>query len=65
VHEGLKKFACDMCDKKYASKIDLKYHLKKIHGKVIMFDCTLCEEKFDQVDNHMKTFYFVIAAEAE
>lgn len=48
VHEGLKKFSCDMCDKKYASKIDLKYHLKKIHGKVILFECTLCEQKFDQ-----------------
>lgn len=48
VHEGVKKFACDMCDKRYASKIDLKYHLKKIHGKVILFECTLCEDKFDQ-----------------
>jgi uncharacterized Zn-finger protein len=48
VHEGVKKYGCDLCDKKYASKIDLKYHLKKIHGKLIQFECSLCDEKYDQ-----------------
>jgi len=34
VHQGLKQYVCDSCGKKYASKIDLNNHLKKVHDKV-------------------------------
>jgi predicted RNA-binding Zn-ribbon protein involved in translation (DUF1610 family) len=48
VHQGLKEFVCDSCGKKYANKIDLNNHLKKVHDQGFTFNCPHCGNKYEK-----------------
>ena len=54
VHGGKKDFACDFCDKKFASKRYLNRHKVSIHqdgdlSKILQ--CSKCDKKFKQKSN--------------
>ena len=44
VHNKVKPFACNRCDKSFATKSDLKQHLST-HGEGRVFKCDLCDRK--------------------
>ena len=67
VHEGV-RFFCDVCDKSYKDKKNLKYHLKMNHPETMedqevkketmtQYSCEICEFKsphYSGVHHHMK-----------
>ena len=57
VHKGLKKYACQQCDKSYTQSHSLKSHVQIVHEKVSPFVCVLCGNSFKQritIKRHMK-----------
>jgi len=46
VHMKLKNFKCELCEKSYKEKVDLKKHERKIHF------CEICEEHFENLKQH-------------
>ena len=54
VHKGLKKFKCELCDKKFKSKVGIEYHKNFFHGdpetvaSLKPYKCDLCELTFDK-----------------
>ena len=43
VHEGLKPFKCDSCEKDFTAKQSLLVHTYTIHKKKEDFKCTSCD----------------------
>ena len=58
VHDGIRKFKCELCDKSYAHREGIRRHMKSFHeGK--RFECDSCDKSFTQ-EYHLKQH--VIAA---
>ena len=51
VREGVKKFSCDLCEKKFSQKVNLKKHVLKIHEGIKQFKCEICKKLFSQKVN--------------
>ena len=47
-HEGLKKFACNECDKTYTDHSPLQVHIATAHTASGSFDCSKCDKVFDK-----------------
>jgi uncharacterized Zn-finger protein len=45
VHENLRRFKCDLCDKRCASQTDLNAHVKNNHKEI---KCNFCETTFEK-----------------
>ena len=45
VHTGMKDFQCELCEKKFSAKGNLKRHML-IHTKVKAHECDICKKKF-------------------
>ena len=50
IHEGLKKYECDLCGKGF-SRFSLKKHIEAVHGGLKNFQCNYCEKSFSQLGN--------------
>ena len=46
VHEKLKKYKCDKCDKNFTQKIGLKLHSTAIHEKMKKINWNQCGKNF-------------------
>ena len=47
IHEGKKRFQCNICDSKYTSRQGLLYHIKIVHDKIgKKFKCNICGDTF-------------------
>lgn len=46
LHQGIRRFACDSCDKKFTMKIDLERHKQSIHSNDRPFACGACSARF-------------------
>ena len=63
VHEGLKPYKCDICNKYWAQKKSLKRHINNDHGpkkEVKELKCDFCEKTFTQegfLKRHLKRFH--------
>ena len=42
VHEKIKPFHCDVCDKKFSRKEHLKLHIERVHERKKAFMCDIC-----------------------
>ena len=69
VHKGIKKFKCDLCDKKFKSKVGIEYHKNFFHGdpetvaSLKPYKCDLCELTFDKqsrADEHKSRVHLQI-----
>ena len=49
IHDGLKPFQCDKCDKSFTEKGNLNKH-KLLHEGIKHFECDICEIKFTRKD---------------
>ena len=58
VHEGVKKFECNHCNKKYSAKKSLNRHLKEI-GKIKNHNCEVCNKAFFHKKHLMSHIKFV------
>ena len=45
VHEGI-KYDCEVCQKRYTSKNNLKYHMEVAHENADLYKCEFCEKNF-------------------
>ena len=57
--EDLFAYACDKCDYKTTTKINLKQHIKSIHDKVV-FSCEQCDYKTankNSLNQHFKSIH--------
>ena len=46
VHEGEKYFKCHKCNGRFSNKISLDKHLKVAHEHWLLYQCSLCQQKF-------------------
>ena len=46
-----KAYSCDICDKIFSNRFNLKIHVKNVHGKVKEHICNLCKKSFGQNKN--------------
>ena len=47
VHEGIKKFSCEFCQKAFAHREGMMKHIRTIHGGV-RHNCEYCGKSFSQ-----------------
>ena len=59
VHEGMKHFICESCDKKFTSKQMLVMHISAIHENKKDFKCNSCEKTFSQKASLQRHFRLV------
>ena len=45
VHENVRRFKCDLCDKRCATQTDLNMHVKNNHKEI---RCSVCDMTFDK-----------------
>ena len=43
VHEGVKKFKCNICEFSTAYKQQLQMHISSVHEGIKLFKCNLCD----------------------
>ena len=46
IHEGKKKFKCDICSSKFTSKQSMNIHIAVIHEGKKQFKCDICNAEF-------------------
>ena len=46
VHEGKKKFKCQICDYSCHTKCNMNRHISIVHEENKPFDCNICEKAF-------------------
>ena len=44
VHENIKAYKCDCCEKTFGQKANLKEHFKRVHDNVMDYKCDYCEK---------------------
>ena len=49
VHEGVKPYKCDKCEKSFGKRINLRKHVEQVHEKLRNFHCEICGKAFGQV----------------
>ena len=60
VHEGLKPYKCDKCDKAFPSNGNLQTHIKIAHTKTGSVKCKICGQGSANIfyaKKHMKEFH--------
>ena len=60
VHEYIKAFKCESCEKYFGQKSKLDRHLKSVHENLRNHKCESCGKMFSQKVNlgrHLKTFH--------
>ena len=60
VHQNLKPFSCQECEKTFGLKCDMKKHKKNIHLKLkthVCFDCKATFGKISQLQRHTKNVH--------
>ena len=60
VHEKIKDFKCEICEKAFISNSDLKRHINAVHAKTKNFGCTQCGKCFSQsghLNQHIKSVH--------
>lgn len=63
-----KLHGCDICDRKFATKQDLKRHHMTVHSKETPHKCTECPEGFgrrDKLVKHMRDKHFITLPKAQ
>ena len=56
VHEKIKNYRCDKCNRSFAENGNLKAHIITVHDKEKRFGCDFCGERFLQrrtMKNHV------------
>ena len=56
VHQRIRKYACDICDKKFSRSAHLQIH-SSVHDREQGHECEICTKKFyleDYLKNHIK-----------
>ena len=46
VHDGIRKFKCDSCEKQFTKSSDLNAHVVTVHQKKEDFKCTKCSKTY-------------------
>ena len=57
VHEGVKNYKCDKCDKEFNYALSLNNHKKIVHGGLKQYTCKKCNKKFaspNAVKHHLQ-----------
>ena len=57
VHEKVRPFKCERCDRSFGQRNHLRQHILVVHDKVKMYACDVCEMTFSILGNrtqHMK-----------
>ena len=57
VHDKIKSFVCNKCDKTFSQCRDLKNHMRT-HTKEKPFQCSICNKRFNQsshLTRHLRT----------
>ena len=55
--EGNEYLKCNICDAKFATGVDLKYHVRAFHDGKKPFKCNFCEAQFQldkDLENHIR-----------
>ena len=55
VHTGKKDFQCEVCQKKFSRKVNLKSHMLT-HTKVKPHECDICYKKFSRKPDLIRHF---------
>ena len=58
IHENIKAYRCDSCEKRFGHKSHLKKHVKTIHDNIKAYRCDSCDKSFGQkvhLETHVKT----------
>jgi len=42
IHDTVRRFGCDQCDKTFKAPVELSHHKKRIHDKSTPIQCDLC-----------------------
>lgn len=56
-HVTYKPHACEKCGKMFVTKEEVIGHRRKVHGENILYQCSFCEQEFDEhahLKSHMK-----------
>ena len=59
VHEGIKKYPCDQCEKVFSQKHHLKNHVKVIHDGIRDYKCDSCSKSFPQA-KHLQLHVYTV-----
>ena len=57
VHEGVKNYKCDKCDKEFNYALSLNNHKKIVHEGLKQYTCKKCNKKFaspNAVKHHLQ-----------
>uniref|UniRef100_A0A1Q3G0E0 Putative c2h2-type zn-finger protein n=1 Tax=Culex tarsalis TaxID=7177 RepID=A0A1Q3G0E0_CULTA len=57
-HTGYKPYTCNLCNRSFAQKSNLNYHMKASHDPQRPFKCNACDRAFSTMDQmvlHLKT----------
>ena len=69
MHEKIKAYQCEYCDKNFGEKQNLKSHLKSVHENENRkdFSCNVCDKKFlynSNLKRHILQFHMKIKLKA-
>ena len=49
VHDGIRKYRCEKCDKAFSQLGNLKKHISCVHEGMKKFRCHICDKSFGQL----------------